>query len=61
MTQSSMSGIKTTNAVLTVAFAAMVVMNVAIAPAQDPQMKMGKTGYLRCLGYQTVKNGWKWV
>jgi len=38
MTQSSMSRIKTTNAALTVAFAAVVVMNVAKAPAQDPQM-----------------------
>jgi len=33
-----MSRIKTTNAALTVAFAAVVVMNVAKAPAQDPQM-----------------------
>ena len=38
MTHSSLSRINTTNAALTVAFAAVVVMNVAIAPAQDPQM-----------------------
>ena len=38
MTHSSIFRIKTTNAALTVAFAAVVVMNVAIAPAQDPQM-----------------------
>ena len=33
-----MSRIKTTKVALTIAFAAVVVMNVAIAPAQDPQM-----------------------
>jgi hypothetical protein len=38
MTHSSILGIKTTNAALTVALATVVVMNVAKAPAQSPQM-----------------------
>jgi len=38
MTHSSILGFRTTNAVLTVALAAVVVMNVAKAPAQSPQM-----------------------
>ncbi len=38
MTHSSILGFRTTNAVLTVALAAVVVMNVAKAPAQGPQM-----------------------